>query len=201
MSKNTNSSRNRILNLVKDHYREAFTPRDFVPGETPIPVSGKVFDEDEIMHLVDASLDFWLTTGRYAAQFERELAKFVGVRHSFLVNSGSSANLVALSALTSHKMRDRQLRPGDEVITLAAGFPTTVNPIIQNRLIPVFFDIELKTYNIDINILEEALSSITREIMIAHTLGNPFDVDAVTNFADKHDLLLVEDNFDALGYK
>ena len=199
MSKNTNSSRNRILDLVKDHYREAFTPRDFVPGETPIPVSGKVFDEDEIMHLVDASLDFWLTTGRYAAQFERELAKFVGVRHSFLVNSGSSANLVALSALTSHKMVDRQLRPGDEVITVAAGFPTTVNPIIQNRLIPVFVDIELKTYNIDINILEEALSSKTRAIMIAHTLGNPFDVDAVTNFADKHDLLLVEDNCDALG--
>jgi len=199
VSKNTNSSRSKILDLIKDHYREAFTPTDFVPGETPVPVSGKVFDEDEIMHLVDASLDFWLTTGRYAARFERELAKFVGVRHSFLVNSGSSANLVALSALTSHKMGKRQLQPGDEVITVAAGFPTTVNPIIQNRLTPVFIDIELKTYNIDISMLEEAISPKTRAIMIAHTLGNPFDVDAVTNFTDKNNLLLVEDNCDALG--
>ena len=199
MSKNSESSRSKILDLVKNHYLEAFTPTDFVPGETPVPVSGKVFDEDEIMHLVDASLDFWLTTGRYAARLERELAKFVGVRHSFLVNSGSSANLVALSALTSHKMGDRQLQPGDEVITVAAGFPTTVNPIIQNRLTPVFVDIELKTYNIDVNMLEKAVSPKTRAIMIAHTLGNPFDVDAVTNFTKKNNLLLIEDNCDALG--
>ena len=174
---------------MKEHYQQAFQTKKFVAGETPIPVSGKVFDEDEIIHLVDASLDFWLTTGRFADRLERELARYLGVRHSFLVNSGSSANLVALSALTSHKMGDRQLRPGDEVITVAAGFPTTVNPIIQNRLTPVFIDIELKTYNIDISMLEEAISPKTRAIMIAHTLGNPFDVDAVTNFADKHDLL------------
>jgi CDP-4-dehydro-6-deoxyglucose reductase, E1 len=199
VAKNSNPTRKKILDLVKDHYTEAFPTKLFVPGETPIPVSGKVFDEDEIVQLVDASLDFWLTTGRYAYRLERELAKFVGVRHSFLVNSGSSANLVALSALTSHKMGDKQLKPGDEVITVAAGFPTTVNPIIQNRLTPVFLDVRLDTYNIDVTMLEEALSPKTRAIMIAHTLGNPFDVDAITRFAKKHELLLVEDNCDALG--
>jgi CDP-6-deoxy-D-xylo-4-hexulose-3-dehydrase len=199
VANNSNPSRKKILDLVKDHYREAFPQQKFVPSETSIPVSGKVFDEKEIIQLVDASLDFWLTTGRYAYRLERELAKFVGVRHSFLVNSGSSANLVALSALTSHKMGDKQLKPGDEVITVAAGFPTTVNPIIQNRLTPVFVDVRLDTYNIDVTMLDEALSTKTRAIMIAHTLGNPFDVDAVTSFAKKHDLLLVEDNCDALG--
>ena len=199
MGKDTKASRYKILNLVKDHYQEVFQQNDFVPGETVIPVSGKVFDDDEISHLVDASLDFWLTTGRYAARLERELARFVGVRHSFLVNSGSSANLVALSALTSHKMGDKRLRPGDEVITVAAGFPTTVNPIIQNRLIPVFVDVVLGTYNIDVSMLDESISSRTRAIMIAHTLGNPFDLDAVTSFAKKNNLLLIEDNCDALG--
>ena len=199
MAEESNPTRNKILELVKDHYSEAFPRKEFVPGQSPIPVSGKVFDEDEILHLIDASLDFWLTTGRYAMRLERALAKFVGVRHSFLVNSGSSANLLALSALTSHKMGDRQLRPGDEVITVAAGFPTTVNPIIQNRLTPVFVDVRLDTYNIDASMLDEALSPKTRAIMIAHTLGNPFDVDAVTSFAKKHNLLLIEDNCDALG--
>ena len=199
MAEESNPTRNKILELVKDHYSEAFPQKEFVPGQSPIPVSGKVFDEDEILHLIDASLDFWLTTGRYAMRLERALAKFVGVRHSFLVNSGSSANLLALSALTSHKMGDRQLRPGDEVITVAAGFPTTVNPIIQNRLTPVFVDVRLDTYNIDASMLDEALSPKIRAIMIAHTLGNPFDVDAVTSFAKKHNLLLIEDNCDALG--
>ena len=199
MAEESNPTRNKILELVKDHYSEAFPLKEFVPGQSPIPVSGKVFDEDEILHLIDASLDFWLTTGRYAMRLERALAKFVGVRHSFLVNSGSSANLLALSALTSHKMGDRQLRPGDEVITVAAGFPTTVNPIIQNRLTPVFVDVRLDTYNIDASMLDEALSPKTRAIMIAHTLGNPFDVDAVTSFTKKHNLLLIEDNCDALG--
>ena len=199
MSKDTTSGRDKILGLVKEHYQQAFPIKKFVAGETPIPVSGKVFDEDEILHLVDASLNFWLTTGRFADRLERELARYLRVRHSFLVNSGSSANLVALSALTSHKMGDRQLRPSDEVITVAAGFPTTVNPIIQNRLTPVFVDVEIETYNIDVNVLEEAVSQRTREIMIAHTLGNPFDLDAVKRFVEKNDLLLVEDNCDALG--
>jgi CDP-6-deoxy-D-xylo-4-hexulose-3-dehydrase len=195
----SNINRHKILDLVRDHYVEAFPTTEFVPGETAIPVSGKVFDEEEILHLVDASLDFWLTTGRYAAKLERELAKFVGVRHSFLCNSGSSANLVALSALTSHKLGDRALRPGNEVITVAAGFPTTLNPIIQNRLTPVFVDVELPTYNIDVSLLDAALSPDTRAIMIAHTLGNPFDVDAVVGFARANDLWLIEDNCDALG--
>ena len=199
MDKDTRSSRHKILDLVSEYYQETFQTKEFVPGETPIPVSGKVFDEDEITHLVDASLDFWLTTGRYAARLERGLARYLGVRHSFLVNSGSSANLVALSALTSYKMGDRQLRPGDEVITVAAGFPTTVNPIIQNRLTPVFVDVEIETYNIDVSALDEAVSPRTRAIMIAHTLGNPFDLDTVTAFANKNNLLLVEDNCDALG--
>jgi CDP-4-dehydro-6-deoxyglucose reductase, E1 len=199
VANDSNPTRSKILDLVKDHYAEAFPEQAFVAGETPIRVSGKVFDEHEIIQLIDASLDFWLTTGRYAMRLERALATFVGVRHSFLVNSGSSANLVALSALTSHKMGDRQLRPGDEVITVAAGFPTTVNPIIQNRLIPVFVDVGLDTYNIDVSMLDEALSAKTKAIMIAHTLGNPFDLDTVTNFAKKNNLLLVEDNCDALG--
>lgn len=199
MAENLNMNRRKILDLVRDHYIEAFPPREFVPGETAVPVSGKVFDEDEIFNLVDASLDFWLTTGRYAARLERALARFVGVRHSFLCNSGSSANLLALSALTSHTLGDRALRPGDEVITVAAGFPTTLNPIIQNRLIPVFVDVELATYNIDVSALDDALSTKTRAIMIAHTLGNPFDVDAVTTFATANNLWLIEDNCDALG--
>ena len=199
MSKDPTSGRHKILGLVKEHYQQAFQTKKFVAGETPIPVSGKVFDEDEIIHLVDASLDFWLTTGRFADRLERELARYLGVRHSFLVNSGSSANLVALSALTSHKMGDRQLRPGDEVITVAAGFPTTVNPIIQNRLTPVFVDVGIQTYNIDVSALEEAVSPRTKAIMIAHTLGNPFDLNAVKGIANKNDLLLVEDNCDALG--
>jgi len=199
VDKDTRSSRHKIIDLVKDHYQEAFQAKPFVPGVTPVPVSGKVFDEDEIIHLVDASLDFWLTTGRYAARLERQLARYLGVRHSFLVNSGSSANLVALSALTSHKMGDRQLCPGDEVITVAAGFPTTVNPIIQNRLKPVFVDVRIESYNIDVNWLDDALGPRTRAIMIAHTLGNPFDLDEVTDFASKNNLLLIEDNCDALG--
>ena len=199
MEQDKRSSRHKILDLVSEYYQDAFQAKNFVPGETPIPVSGKVFDEDEIIHLVDASLDFWLTTGRYAARLERGLAAYLGVRHSFLVNSGSSANLVALSALTSHKMGDGQLRPGDEVITVAAGFPTTVNPIIQNRLTPVFVDVDIETYNIDVSTLDEAFSPRTRAIMIAHTLGNPFDLDTVTTFAKKNNLLLVEDNCDALG--
>lgn len=164
-----------------------------------MPCAGRVFDAEELVQLVDSALDFWLTTGRFAAQFERAFAARFGIRHALLVNSGSSANLVALSCLTSPRLQDLQLKPGDEVITVAAGFPTTVNPIIQNRLVPVFVDIRLPTYNIDAEQLEAARSPRTRAIMIAHTLGNPFELDAVVDFARRHDLWLVEDCCDAVG--
>ncbi len=188
-----------ILQLVAEYHREAFAPVPFQPGVTPVPVSGRVFDDAEIKHLVEAALDFWLTTGRFAAQFEREFARFFGLRHAMLVNSGSSANLLALSCLTSPKLGDRALRPGDEVITVAAGFPTTVNPIFQNQLVPVFVDVRIPTYNIDADQLEAALSDRTRAIVLAHTLGNPFDVQRVVDFARRHQLWLIEDCCDAVG--
>jgi len=191
--------RAQILNLVAEYYEAAFAPGEFVPEITPVPVSGKVFDAAELQSLVDSSLDFWLTTGRFAAQFEREFAYMFGLRHAMLVNSGSSANLVALSCLTSPSLKDRRLQPGDEVITVAAGFPTTVNPIIQNGLVPVFVDVQIPTYDIDVSQLEAARSDRTRAIMLAHTLGNPFDLGAVTAFAKKYDLWLIEDCCDALG--
>ncbi|MFM6450246.1 MAG: lipopolysaccharide biosynthesis protein RfbH [Planktothrix sp.] len=191
--------REKVFAAVKDYYQYKFTNKTFIPGQTYIPASGKVFDEQELVHLVDASLDFWLTTGRYAAEFEQRFAEWMGVKHCLLVNSGSSANLVALSALTSPKLGDKQLKPGDEVITVAAGFPTTVNPIFQNQLVPVFLDVKLPTYDIDIDQLEAALSPCTRAIMIAHTLGNPFNLEAVMAFAEKHDLWVIEDNCDAVG--
>lgn len=191
--------REQIINLVAEYHAEAFAEKEFIPNETPVPVSGRVFDAKEIQHLVDASLDFWLTSGRYADQFETEFATFMGLRHAILCNSGSSANLLALATLTSPRLRDRQLKPGDEVITAAAGFPTTVNPIIQNQLTPVFLDVDLQTHNIDVSYLEEALSPNTKAIMVAHTLGNPFELDTVVEFANKHDLWLIEDNCDALG--
>ncbi len=173
--------------------------REFVPGQTPIPVSGKVFDAEELEFLVNAALDFWLTTGRFADQFEKEFAGFIGVRSASLVNSGSSANLVALSALTSPRLGARRLRPGDEAITVAAGFPTTLNPILQCGLVPVFLDVQIPTYNVDVEQLEAALSARTRAIVLAHTLGNPFDLEAVTSFAARHDLWLIEDCCDAVG--
>lgn len=191
--------RNQIRAMVAAYYREAFRAGPFVPGETPVPVSGRVFDEEEVQLLVDSSLDFWLTTGRFADQFEREFAKFIGIREAILVNSGSSANLLAISALTSDKLGDRKLIPGDEVITLAAGFPTTVNPIIQNSLVPVFIDVHIPTFNADVSQLEAAVSERTRAIIFAHTLGNPFDLDTVTAFAKKHNLWLIEDCCDAVG--
>ncbi len=191
--------RQRIRGLVDEYYREAFPAHAFVPGSSPVPISGRVFDEQELELLVESSLDFWLTTGRFAEQFEREFAKFVGVREAVLVNSGSSANLLAVTALTSHKLGDRRLQPGDEVITLAAGFPTTVNPILQNGLVPVFVDVHIPTFNVDVSYLETALSSRTRAIIFAHTLGNPFDLDAVAAFTKKHGLWLIEDCCDALG--
>jgi CDP-6-deoxy-D-xylo-4-hexulose-3-dehydrase len=201
MSHISEELRDQILTLVKQYYEETFAPQEgkFIPGETPVRYAGRVFDHDEMMHLADAMLDFWLTTGRFSEVFQREFAKVFGLRHAMLVNSGSSADLVALSALTSPTLGERQLKPGDEVITVAAGFPTTVNPIIQNRLVPVFVDVTLPTYNIDVSQLEAAYSDRTGAIMIAHTLGNPFDLDTVVEFANKHDLWLVEDCCDAVG--
>jgi CDP-6-deoxy-D-xylo-4-hexulose-3-dehydrase len=191
--------RDRILASVTEYHSVAFRPMQFVPGESPLPVSGRVFGAEELRFLVDSSLDFWLTTGRFAEQFEREFARFMGVRDARLVNSGSSANLVAVSALTSPSLGERRLKPGDEVVTVAAGFPTTVNPILQNRLVPVFVDVALPTYDIDVSQLERALSNRTRAIVLAHTLGNPFDVDAVVDFARRRDLWLIEDCCDAVG--
>jgi CDP-4-dehydro-6-deoxyglucose reductase, E1 len=191
--------RQRVFAAVMDYYQFKFSHQQFIPGKTYVPVSGKVFDEQELVKLVDSSLDFWLTTGRYAAEFEQRFAEWIGVKHCLLVNSGSSANLVALTALTSPKLGDERLRPGDEVITVAAGFPTTVNPIFQNQLVPVFLDVDLSTYEIDTNQLEAALSDRTRAVMVAHTLGNPFNLEAVMTFAEKHDLWVVEDNCDAVG--
>ncbi|MDX2163376.1 MAG: lipopolysaccharide biosynthesis protein RfbH [bacterium] len=191
--------RAQILELVKEYHAANFPENPFIPGQTPVNVSGRVFDADDIRHLVDSSLDFWLTTGRYAEQFEREFAQFLGVRHALLCNSGSSANLLAVSALTSPKLEEERLKPGDEVITVAAGFPTTVNPIIQNGLIPVFLDVELATYDADLTLLEDAITPKTRAIMMAHTLGNPFDLDTVMRVAEKYRLYVIEDNCDALG--
>jgi len=195
----TSRLREQILALVAEYWAEAFAPAKFVPGTTPVPVAGRVFDSAEMQHLIDSSLDFWLTTGRFAEQFEREFAAFFGRRYSVLVNSGSSANLLALSALTSPKLGERRIRRGDEVITVAAGFPTTVNPIVQLGLVPVFVDIQVPTYNIDVQQLELAFSERTRAVVLAHTLGNPFDVAAVKNFVDRHGLWLIEDCCDAVG--
>lgn len=192
-------ARQDILNAVAAYYhtyKESKQP--FQPGDR-ITYAARVFDEREMCSLVDAALDFWLTTGRFAEEFEREFAKFLGVRFASLVNSGSSANLIAFSALTAPELGERQVRRGDEVITVAAGFPTTVTPIIQYGAVPVFVDVTIPQYNIDVSKLEAALSGRTKAVMIAHTLGNPFDLAAVKAFCDKHGLWLVEDNCDALG--
>ena len=199
MSSRSSQLREQILRLAEEYYDEQFPNRPFVAEESPVPVSGKVLNAKDLRNLVDAALDCWLTTGRFAQEFERRFAHFLGVRGCSLVNSGSSANLVALSALTSSKLGDRRLKPGDEVITLAAGFPTTVNPIIQNQCVPVFIDISLPTFQLDTSQLESALSDRTRAIMFAHTLGNVCDLDAVVAFARKHNLWFIEDSCDALG--
>jgi CDP-6-deoxy-D-xylo-4-hexulose-3-dehydrase len=195
----TGALRNQVLESVTRYYAAAFPEHAFAPGETPVPCAGRAFDADELVHLVDAALDFWLTAGRYAARFEHEFARFVGVRHAVLCNSGSSANLLAVAALTSPKLGDRRLRPGDEVITAAAAFPTTVFPLLQYSLVPVFVDVELGTYNASPERIEEAISPRTRAIVLAHALGNPFDLDKVLELARKHDLWVIEDNCDALG--
>lgn len=199
MRENAEHLRAKILELVAEYSSEAFPEKRFIPGESPVPVSGRVFDGADVQSLVDSSLDFWLTTGRYAHQFEIEFARFFKMRHAILVNSGSSANLLALTSLTSPLLGERQLKPGDEVITVAAGFPTTVNPIFQNNLVPVFVDVDIPSYNVDASQLEAAVSEKTKAVMIAHTLGNPFNLEAVTEFCRKHDLWLIEDCCDAVG--
>lgn len=193
--------RKAILSKVREFYRLTKTKKDFVPGKTPINYAGRIYDEKELINLVDASLDFWLTSGRYAQEFEQKLAEFLGVKYCLLTNSGSSANLLAVSALTSPLLKEKQLKPGDEVITTACGFPTTLNPILQNNLVPVFIDVEPKTYNIDVSKIEKAISKKTKAIFVAHTLGNPVEIKAIAHIAKKHNLWFVEDNCDALGSK
>lgn len=192
-------ARHDILEQIKDYYRAYHTSkRPFQPGDR-IAYAARVFDEEEMCALVESALDFWLTTGRFSERFEREFAQWLGVRFASLTNSGSSANLLAFSALTAPELKERQIRPGDEVITVAAGFPTTVTPILQYGAVPVFVDVTIPQYNIDVSKLEEALSKKTKAVMIAHTLGNPFDLKTVKAFCDRHGLWLVEDNCDALG--
>lgn len=195
----TESLRARILDLVGQYASVAHGEKAFVPGETHVPVSGRVYGAEELRALADACLDFWLTAGKYNTKFERRLGEALGLPHVLTVNSGSSANLVALSSLMSPLLGDEAVRPGDEVITVAAGFPTTVNPSLLNGLVPVFVDIDIPTYNIVPRLVEEALSDRTRAIMIAHTLGNPFDLGEIVRIAKDHDLWLVEDCCDALG--
>jgi CDP-6-deoxy-D-xylo-4-hexulose-3-dehydrase len=191
---------NRITEeLVAAAMAERHPPQKFIPGDSPVPVTGKVFGKEELSAAVEASLDFWLTAGPYSEKFESRFAKTVGMRHAFMVNSGSSANLLALTSLTSPKHGDRALRAGDEVLTVAAGFPTTVTPIIQNNLIPVYVDVDLETYVANIAALESAIGPKTKAIMMAHTLGNPFNLDLVQKLAEKHNLWVIEDSCDALG--
>lgn len=193
--------RNKILKLVDDYSKISHQTQEFVPGKSFVPCAGRVYDSHEIQMLTAASLDFWLTTGRFNAEFEKKLAEFLNVNFVASTNSGSSANLLALSALTSDKLGNRSLNPGDEVIGVAACFPTTVNPIIQNNLIPVFLDIEFPSYNIDIKLIEDAITDKTKAIMLAHTLGNPFNLNEITKIARQNNLWLVEDCCDALGSK
>ena len=188
-----------INSLVKTYSAIAYQPEKFVPGKTPVPVSGKVLGSQEIENMVDAALDGWLTTGRFNDEFQERLAKFVGVKYALTVNSGSSANLVAFSTLTSPKLGKRAICKGDEVIGVAAGFPTTVNPIIQFGAIPVFVDVELETNNIDASKIEAAIGPKTKAIMLAHSLGNPFNLEVITKLCKKHNLWLIEDCCDALG--
>ena len=197
-------SADKIRREILDKVKEFFASKEkdvFIPGHTMINYGGRVYDEKELVNLVDSSLDFWLTSGRFAQEFESKLAGFLGIKHCMLVNSGSSANLLALGALTSPKLGNRRLKPGDEVITVACGFPTTLNPILQNGLVPVFVDVKLGTYNIDPMMMEKAVSKKTKAIFVAHTLGNPIDMDKVMNIAKKHGLWIIEDNCDSLGSK
>ena len=191
--------KNKISYLVKKYSDLEFKKRKFIPGKTKIPPTGKVIGDLELQNMVEASLDGWLTAGRFNKEFEKKLAEFIGIKQLITVNSGSSANLIAFSALTSPKLKERAIRPSDEVITVAAGFPTTINPIVQFGAIPVFVDVKIPTYNIDETLIEEAISPKTKAIMIAHTLGNPFNLRAVKSICEKKNLWLIEDSCDALG--
>ncbi|MCP4914415.1 MAG: lipopolysaccharide biosynthesis protein RfbH [Oligoflexia bacterium] len=193
--------REEIISKSREYFRTELEKKKIIPGENYIPASGKVMDEDDMEYLIDASLDMWLTAGRYHSQFEREFASYMNQKFCLLVNSGSSANLVAFATLTSPKLKDRKIKNGDEVITVAAGFPTTVNPIVQHGCIPVFVDVDLGTYEIDVSQLEKAKSDKTKAVMIAHTLGNMFNVKAVKEFCEKYNLWLIEDCCDAVGAK
>ncbi len=193
--------RKEILELTKKYYETKFANTDFIPGTSRVNYAGRVFTEHELMNLVDSSLDFWLTEGRYSEEFAEKISEFLDIENVILTNSGSSSNLIAFSALTSEKLGDKRLLPGDEVIAVAAGFPATVTPIIQNNLVPVFIDVDIPTYNIDIKMMEKGISEKTKCIFIAHTLGNPFNLDAVMELANKHNLWVIEDNCDAFGSK
>lgn len=193
--------REEVIELAKKYYEQEHQTTKLIPGESYLAASGKVVDSEDLGALVDSSLDMWLTAGRYGNEFEKEFSRFLGLKYCALVNSGSSANLVAFTALTSHKLGERRLNPGDEVITVAAGFPTTISPIIQNGLVPVFIDCQLGTYDFDESIIEDAISDKTKCIFMAHTLGNPFNIDKVMELAKKYNLWVIEDNCDALGAK
>jgi CDP-6-deoxy-D-xylo-4-hexulose-3-dehydrase len=196
---NSAEIRNKIMELISQYAEDVHSKKPFIPGKSSIPVSGRVFGGKEIQMLVSASLDFWLTTGRFNEEFEKRLGKFLGIKFVITTNSGSSANLLALSSLTSEQLGEKSLKPGDEVITVAAGFPTTVNPILQNNLIPIFIDVQIPSYVIDENLIEENITKKTKAIMIAHTLGNAFNIKKITDIARKHNLWLIEDCCDALG--
>jgi CDP-4-dehydro-6-deoxyglucose reductase, E1 len=191
--------RNEIIQKTKEYYSSRFSEKEFTPGKSKVNYAGRVFDEQELINAVDASLDFWLTEGRFSEEFAEKISDFLGVDHVLLTNSGSSANLLAFSALTSEKLGDKRLKPGDEVISVSAAFPATVTPIIQYGLVPVFVDVKIPTYNIDIEMLRKALSPATRCIFIAHTLGNPFDIEEVLKVAEENNLWVIEDNCDAFG--
>ena len=201
MMNNEDKIKKDIFDKVKELYKFKKNKEAFSSGETYINYAGRVYDEKEITSLVNASLDFWLTAGRYAKQFEEDFAKFLGLKYCMLVNSGSSANLLALSSLTSPKLNSKRLKPGDEVITVACGFPTTLNPIIQNNLIPVFIDVDLETYNIQADMIEKSITERTRAIFIAHTLGNPANLNKIMKLVEKYNLWFIEDNCDSLGSK
>ena len=190
--------REQILENTRSYF-EQNKPKKIIPGQDYIPVSGKLLDVEDLVNVIDSSLDMWFTTGRYAKQFEKDFATFMEQKYCLIVNSGSSANLVAFATLTSPQLKERQVKPGDEVITVAAGFPTTVNPIIQHGCVPVFIDVEPHSHQIDVSKLESALSPKTKAIMVAHTLGNPFNAKAVKEFCVKHNLWLIEDCCDAVG--